>query len=82
MVESTIEEVHKGHFAAMRYLFEMIGLYPAEAGQEEPDESSLAKILLRRLNLPDPELANDVRQKEVTKETDPPAPGKEEDAVE
>jgi len=82
MVESTIEEVHKGHFAAMKYLFEMIGLYPAGEGDEKPEESSLAGVLLRRLNLPDPQSQNELPQNEVTKETEPPSPAKEPDAVE
>ena len=29
MVEYTIEEVANGHYLGMKYLFEMIGLYPA-----------------------------------------------------
>ena len=32
MVETTIEEVGKGHYLGMKYLFELIGLYPATAG--------------------------------------------------
>lgn len=54
MVEITMEEVGKGHYLGMKYLFEMIGLYPAagEDGTREPD--SMAAILLRRLGLPEP----------------------------
>ena len=33
MVEVTMEEVEKGHYLGMKYLFEMIGLYPA-AGED------------------------------------------------
>jgi hypothetical protein len=78
MVESTIEEVHKGHFAAMKYLFEMISLFPGAGVEERPEESSLAKVLLRRLGLPeDPGLEN-----EVTKDREEPSVGKEGDAVE
>ena len=29
MVETTIDQVGKGHYLGMKYLFEMIGLYPA-----------------------------------------------------
>jgi len=32
MVETTIEEVGKGHYLGMKYLFERIGLYPATGG--------------------------------------------------
>lgn len=54
MVETTIGEVDKGHYAAMKYLFEMVGLYPAAAPEEAAGENSLAKTLLRRLGLPEP----------------------------
>ncbi len=53
LVETTIAEADKGHFAAMKYLFEMIGLYPVPS-EEEPEvmgESVLAKTLIRRLGL-------------------------------
>src|SRR5262245_16491861 len=54
MVTSTIHEADKGHYPAMKYLFEMVGLYPegkqAEAAQ---GDDVLAKTLLRRLDLPE-----------------------------
>ena len=53
MVEITISEVDKGHYSAMKYLFEMIGLYPAAAQEEKQGEDSLARTLLRRLGLPE-----------------------------
>ena len=53
MVEITISEVDKGHYSAMKYLFEMIGLYPAAAQEESQGEDSLARTLLRRLGLPE-----------------------------
>lgn len=53
MVESTMEEVGKGHYLGMKYLFEMIGLYPATAADDAPIENTLAAILLRRLGLPE-----------------------------
>jgi len=57
MVETAIEEVDKGHYLAMKYLFEMIGLFPGTAvdTEESPQEESLAKTLLRRLRLTEPE---------------------------
>jgi hypothetical protein len=53
MVEITMEEVGKGHYLGMKYLFEMIGLYPAtgEEGALVPD--SMAAVLMRRLGLPE-----------------------------
>jgi hypothetical protein len=61
MVEITISEVDKGHYAAMKYLFEMIALYPAAAQEKTQGEDSLARTLLRRLGLPEePMLEADV----------------------
>jgi len=56
MVNKTIEEADKGHYLAMKYLFEMIGLCPAinSGGGVEEEADSLAKILLERLNIPQP----------------------------
>ncbi len=57
LVESAIDEADKGHFPAMKYLFEMIGLYPATMEEGTPEEESLAKTLLRRLGVPEEPLA-------------------------
>jgi len=64
MVESAIADAEKGHYPAMKYLFEMVGLCPAAAPEEPIEEDSLAKILLRRLKLPEETNAGT----EVTKE--------------
>ena len=53
MVETTMDEVDKGHYLAMKYLFEMIGLCPATTPEEVLREDSLAKTLLHRLQLPE-----------------------------
>lgn len=53
MVDATIKQVDQGHYLAMKYLFKMIGLYPATAPEEAAQEDSLAKILLQRLGLPE-----------------------------
>jgi len=53
MVKTTINEVDKGHYLAMKYLFEMIGLCPGTPAEQMPQEDSLAKTLLRRLQLPE-----------------------------
>ena len=55
MVETAIGEADKGHFAAMKYLFEMIGLYPGPSEAEPQGEDALAKTLLRRLGMPEEE---------------------------
>jgi hypothetical protein len=53
MVETTINEVDKGHYLAMKYLFEMVGLFPATSPEAPLQEDSLAKTLLRRLQFPE-----------------------------
>jgi hypothetical protein len=54
MVKAVIEEAKKGHSQSLKYLFEMIGLYPAtvETEQSEKREMSLAEYLCRELGLP------------------------------
>jgi hypothetical protein len=53
MVETTMQEVGKGHYLAMKCLFELIGLSPATTPEGALEEDSLAKTLLRRLQLPE-----------------------------
>ena len=53
LVETTIEKAGEGQYQAMKYLFEMIGLYPETSREEAREEDSLAKVLLRRLGLPE-----------------------------
>jgi hypothetical protein len=52
MVETTMKQVDQGHYLAMKYLFEMVGLCPATPVEATVEEDSLAKTLLRRLKLP------------------------------
>jgi hypothetical protein len=77
MVENTIAEVNKGHYLAMKYLFEMIGLFPATAPTETIEEDSLAKTLMRRLRLPEETIPGT----EVIAEYDTDAVAQESDAV-
>lgn len=54
MVQLAIDAVREeGQYQAMKYLFEMIGLYPAAAESESGTEDSLAQILLAQLGLPE-----------------------------
>jgi hypothetical protein len=76
MVETTIAEVEKGHYLALKYLFEMIGLYPTTGAEDSPGEDSLARTLLRRLGFPEDAAPVELKQENVvTKDTaqDPPA---------
>jgi hypothetical protein len=68
MVETTIEEVGKGHYQGMKYLFELIGLYPATVTDEAPAQDSMAATLLRRLGLPE----SPMQEKRVTKDIKTP----------
>jgi len=51
MVKTTVERVNNGQYQAMKYLFEMVGLFPATAVPEAPQEDSLAGMLLSRLGI-------------------------------
>ena len=63
MVQKTINQVNEGHYAAMKYLFEAIGLFPSPMQEETPAEDSLARTLLLRLGLPeDPMPETNVKQ--------------------
>jgi hypothetical protein len=69
MVETTIEEVGKGHYLGMKYLFEMVGLYPATtSGDGALVSDSMAATLLRRLGLPEAPLP----EEKVTKDVETP----------
>ncbi len=53
MVTTATQEVCKvGNVAALKYLFDLIGLHPPSGEPvEEADSNELAKVLLSRLNL-------------------------------
>lgn len=55
MVEQALDEAcNKANIPAMKFLFEMIGFYPAGAeAKEETGDESLAKALWNSLGLPD-----------------------------
>ena len=62
IVTSLIDAAAKGSCGHAKYLFEMIGLYPAAAlEQEDVEEDSLAKTLLRRLGLPEDPILETVK---------------------
>jgi hypothetical protein len=52
MVQEAIDAVREeGQYQAMKYLFEMVGLYPAIAQEDSASQESLAQILLDQLGL-------------------------------
>ena len=57
MVEKIIAHVNGGNHQAMKYLFEMVGLFPATAMPDLPQEDSLAGMLLGRLGICDEDMA-------------------------
>jgi len=65
MVKTTIAEVDKGHYAAMKYLFELVGLFPSDGEPAAAGDGVLGKTLLRRLGLPEESTAGET----VTKGT-------------
>jgi hypothetical protein len=74
MVKTTIADVGNGHYLAMKYLFEMVGLYPAAVSDERGPQDSLVKILLRNLGIPEETSLREVSlQSKVTKDSSSPA---------
>jgi len=66
MVQQAIDAVKdEGQYQAIKYLFEMIGLYPATSSDDAPVQDSLAATLLRRLGLGETPIA----EKGVTKDS-------------
>jgi len=53
MVQHAIDAVNDGQYQAIKYLFEVVGLYPAVGDEHAPEEASLAAILLQQLGLQD-----------------------------
>jgi hypothetical protein len=53
LVSHTLEHIKRGNHQAMKYLFEMVGLFPATTPEETPAEDSLARTLLSYLGIPD-----------------------------
>jgi hypothetical protein len=52
MVQQAIDAVcEEGQYQAIKYLFEMVGLYPAVAQEESGSQESLAQVLLDQLGL-------------------------------
>lgn len=52
MVQCAIDGVmEEGQYQAIKYLFEMVGIYPATAGEDDAPEDTLSKVLLRHLGV-------------------------------
>lgn len=52
MVQCAIDGVmEEGQYQAIKYLFEMVGIYPASAGSDDTAEDTLSKVVLRHLGI-------------------------------
>ena len=68
-IDSVIEE---GQYQAIKYLFEIVGLYPASDATETGEEESLAQTLLHHLGLADAGLrAESSKRRQTTALVDP-----------
>ena len=54
MVQNAIDAVNEGgQYQALKYLFEIIGLFPAAANEDGAEDQSLTATLLRHLGIDD-----------------------------
>lgn len=52
MVQCAIDGVmEEGQYQAIKYLFEMVGIYPAASGESDAPGDTLSKVLLRHLGV-------------------------------
>ena len=67
MTQAVIDEGKKGQLATVKYLFEMAEIYPesTDGSQATTNEDSLAKTLLRRMNLPEEPILRDDEEDDV-----------------
>lgn len=66
MAEAVIEEGEKGQVSPVKFLFEMAKIGPPLEGTQTTEEESLAKTLLRTLNIPLTPVAADQSEAENT----------------
>ena len=67
MVQCAIDGVmEEGQYQAIKYLFEMVGIYPAVSGENAAPEDTLSKVLLRQLGI---EETGQERESESGRET-------------
>lgn len=63
MVQNAIDAINEGgQYQALKYLFEIVGLYPPAVGEDQPDGDSLAATLLRSLGIEGSENDGDGRK--------------------
>ena len=52
MIQAMVSHAKKGQYQCLKYLFELIGLYPATVDDEAQHDDCLAQFLLNRLGIP------------------------------
>ncbi len=54
ITQAAVDDAKKGQLATLKYLFEMTGVYPASTDDSgvKPEDDTLARTLLERLNIP------------------------------
>ena len=53
VVHKMLDQIGQGNHQAMKYLFEMVGLFPASTTEDRSKEDSLAKTLSNYLDIPE-----------------------------
>jgi hypothetical protein len=82
MTEAMAAEPEKGHLATFKYLFELLGIYPANTVEQEAEDSNdLARVLLNRFDFPY-KGPGDEEQAEGPKDGESVPTGAKEDSVE
>ena len=52
MVQCAIDgAMEEGQYQAIKYLFELVGIYPANASEADEPQDTLSKVLLRQLGV-------------------------------
>jgi hypothetical protein len=84
MAQAVIDDAKKGQLASVKYLFEMTGVFPATSESKEgtPEEDSLAKTLLTRLNIPLEPIKHDEDEDDEPVELGEPVKNDEDDGDE
>ena len=60
MIQAMVSHAKEGQYQCLKYLLELIGLYPATVDDEAPHDDCLAQFLLNRLGIPKEATQKDV----------------------
>ena len=66
MVQCAIDGVmEEGQYQAIKYLFEMVGIYPPISNEGDKPEDTLSKVLLQQLGIVLPEQEEESRRTKI-----------------